>query len=324
MTVERRAAGEVRAEGRRLSGTVMRYGDVSPSHRERFEPGSLRMADAVHLDLHHDVERAVAWMPGGGLTLDNGREALSMRAELPPIPAADRALAEVRAGRTTGLSVEFRADRERRDGNLRVIEAATLSGIGIVRAPSYGQSQVEARAKSGRTLRARIPYDTQLACECIAQRGPGSGGECIPIVRFNTAAGEAMADAIASAEREVLAVFKDYSRPLGSARRGSLRATSSGEGLDLEVDLPSGEAGDLAVSASEVAGVIARPLIDYDRSEFQDEAAGRLVIRPHLRAILIGATDARDGWPDARVDYDAEKAHADAPRSPDRRIPRWL
>ena len=49
---ERFSAGlEVRAEGRNLTGTVLRYGDVSPSHRERFEPGSIRFADAVHLDL---------------------------------------------------------------------------------------------------------------------------------------------------------------------------------------------------------------------------------------------------------------------------------
>ena len=37
MTVERRpSATELRVEGRKLSGTVMRYGEVSPSHRERF------------------------------------------------------------------------------------------------------------------------------------------------------------------------------------------------------------------------------------------------------------------------------------------------
>ena len=87
MTAERcPAATELRVEGRKLSGVVMNYGEVSPSHRERFEPGSLRMADAVHLDLFHDPERAVAWHPGGGLVLHNGRDALTMRAELPPIP----------------------------------------------------------------------------------------------------------------------------------------------------------------------------------------------------------------------------------------------
>ena len=74
---ERRAAlGEIRVEGRKLTGTVVRYGEVSPSHRERFAPGSIRMADVVHLDIGHDRERAVAWRPGGGLELaDQGRGA---------------------------------------------------------------------------------------------------------------------------------------------------------------------------------------------------------------------------------------------------------
>ena len=164
MTERRTAAGELRAEGRRLTGTVLAYGDVSPSHRERFEPGALRMAEAVPLNLFHDPERAVAWQPGGGLELRQDRRAVTMRAILPPIPAADRALAMVRERQATGLSVEFKAIRERREGGLRVIEDAVLSGVGIVRAPSYGGSRVEARARSGRTLRATVPLDTDLQC----------------------------------------------------------------------------------------------------------------------------------------------------------------
>lgn len=326
MRIERRASGELRAEGRRLSGTVMRYGDISPSHRERFEPGSLRMAAAVPLNLFHDAERAVAWQPGGGLRLDARRDALIMRAELPPIPAADRALAEIRAGRLDGLSVEFRAERERREGGLRVIEAATLTGIGIVRAPSYGGSRVEARAKSGRTLRSTIPTETELACECIAQRGPGSGGACYPAVRLQSEVSGLMAETIQRAAEgagaDVLAVYKDYARPLGSARRGTLRAVDGEDGLDIEIDLPTGEAGDMAVSASEAAGLIARPLLDFDRSEFTDGPDGRTVTRPHLRAILIGSTDARAGWPEARIDYEGERSAA--PARCDRRRRLWL
>ena len=150
--VERRAAlGEIRVEGRKLTGTVMKYGEISPSHRERFEPGSLRMADAVHLDLGHDRERAVAWHPGGGLVLADQGEELLLTAELPPIPAADRALDEIRSGKATGLSVEFRAVKESRSEGVRVIEDAILSGVGLVAHPSYTGSRIEARArKQGR------------------------------------------------------------------------------------------------------------------------------------------------------------------------------
>ena len=206
MEFERRYTADVRAAGRRLSGTVMAYGTVSPTHRERFEPGSLRMAEAVHLDLNHDVERAVAWHPGGGLTLDNGRDALTMRAELPPIPAADRALDEIRAGKITGLSVEFRAARERQDGNLRVIQDAILSGIGIVRVPSYQHSNVEARRRSGRTMRATIPAGKNVECRC-------SGAAC----KFARITGDAMQEEFDKAfrqfESEVIAGFGSYDMP---------------------------------------------------------------------------------------------------------------
>ena len=153
--VERRAAlGEIRVEGRKLTGTVIRYGEVSPSHRERFEPGAFRMAGVVHLDLNHDRERVVAYMPNGGLELEDRGTAVELSAELPPIPAADRALEEIRGGKTNGLSVEFRAIKESRVGGVRVIEEALLSGIGLVSKPSYEGSRVEARArKHGRLPR---------------------------------------------------------------------------------------------------------------------------------------------------------------------------
>ena len=333
MEFERRLSGlEIRAEGRRLSGTVMRFGDVSPSHRERFEPGSIRLAESVHLDLHHDPERAVAWHPGGGLELDNGRQALAMRADLPPIPAADRALAEIRAGRVDGLSVEFRALSERREGEIRVIEEAVLAGIGIVRSPSYGGSRVEARAKSGRTLRAVVPVDRELQCECIAQGGAASA--CRAMVRLEREVMQPMADmidrAFAEAQagvqgRDVLAVGRNYGNPIASARRGTLRAVPTAQGLDIEADLPSGRVGDDVVAASETAGVIARPLIDYesDETEFVDTAEGRVVTKARLRAILIGATDSREGWPDARIAYDGNgEERLAAPRRRERRL--WL
>ena len=150
MLERRTVAGELRADGRRLSGVVMVYGDTSPTHRERFEPGSLAPGDAVALNLFHDPERAVAFMPAGGLTLVEEDGALRMVAELPPIAAAERALDLVRSGEASGLSVEFRAERERREGGIRVIEAARLGGIGLVRSPSYKGSRVEARSRRRR------------------------------------------------------------------------------------------------------------------------------------------------------------------------------
>ena len=147
--IERRSVGEVSVDGRRLSGVVMRYGEVSPSHRERFTPGALRIGDAVPLNLGHDPMRAIAWSPDGGLVLTNGDDALSLKVSLPPLPAADQALSEIRAGTTRGLSIEFRSEQESRDGDgVRVISAALLTGVGLVSKPSYSSSTVEARGKA--------------------------------------------------------------------------------------------------------------------------------------------------------------------------------
>ena len=316
--MERRTFGtEVRAEGRRLCGIVLAYGDVSPSHRERFEPGAIRLADAVHLDLHHDIERAVAWHPGGGLELRQTRQALSMVATLPPIPAADRALEEVRSGRTTGLSVEFKALAERRDGNLRVIEDAELRGIGLVRNPSYQQSHVEARRRSGRTMRARIPADRSVECRC-------SGAAC----KFAKITGEAMQDAFDRAftqfEHEVIAGFGSYDMPLASTSSGTLRGRILGNGDgEVEIDLPDDSVGAATVAAHEAAGVIVRPHIDAMAAVSAVEGETRVYQTAPIRAFLVSATDARSGWPEpVLVATPGELASAHAPRL--RRLPRWL
>ena len=317
MEFERRYTAELRAEGRRLSGVVMKYGDVSPSHRERFEPGALRLADSVHLDLHHDVERAVAWHPGGGLTLACGRDALTMRAELPPIPAADRALDDIRAGKVNGLSIEFRAVRERQESGVRVIEAAILSGIAIVKAPSYEQSHVEARRRSGRTMRARIPADRSVECRC-------SGAEC----KFAQITGEAMQTAFDKAftqfEREVVAGFGSYDMPLASASAGTLRGRILGNGDgEIEIDLPDDSVGAATLAAHEAAGVIVRPHIDAMAAVSAVEGETRIYQAAPIRAFLVSATDAREGWPAPElVATPGELASADAPRL--RRLTRWL
>ena len=151
MRTERRTAtAELRVEGRRVSGVALPYSEVSRSHRERFEPGSVRFADAVHLDIQHDRERAVAWSPGGGLELAADEAGVQVSADLPPIPAADRILEEIRSGKRNGLSVEFHSLKETREAGVRVIQEAVLTGVAIVAAPSYKSARIEARAKRRR------------------------------------------------------------------------------------------------------------------------------------------------------------------------------
>ena len=124
-TPEVRAGCEFRVAGRTLSGTVLRYGDTSPEHRERFVPGAFSPVPDVPLNVQHDARMRVL-DPGAFILTDTERE-LRIRAELAPDSAA---LALVRRGALNGYSVEFHARSERREAGVRVIERAALVGIG--------------------------------------------------------------------------------------------------------------------------------------------------------------------------------------------------
>ena len=147
---ERRSAYEVRAEGRTIRGPAIRFGDVSLSHRERFEPGSFNQAlsgpqaRTLWLDREHDPNIILAYT-GAGLELRADDTGLYVEAVLPELPPCDQAIADVQAGILSGLSVEFHARAERREDGLRVISQAELVGIGLVKHPSYSQSQAELR-----------------------------------------------------------------------------------------------------------------------------------------------------------------------------------
>lgn len=319
---EHRLSPEFRVAGRTLSGVAMRYGDVSPDFRERFVPGAFGAVSTIPVNLQHDSAIVVA---RDAILTDSARE-LRVRAELPEGSAA---LALVKRGALNGFSIEFRARAEHHEGGVRVVERATLTGLALVDRGAYPQSKAEVRARSGRTLRATIPTGRDLQCECIAQGGGGAA--CAAVVKFQEEIAEPIADMIGRAYeeaqagvagRDVLAVMKDYGSPVASARRGTLRARATGEGVALEADLPAGRVGDDVVAASETAGIIARPLIDYESPEtvFTDTDTARVVERAHVRAILIGATDSRRGWDDAVIDYDGEARAAPAPAR--RRI--WL
>lgn len=144
---------EIRAEPkkRRLSGVALRYGDTAklPWGDERFEPGAfgdVARADVI-LNNAHERGRPLARTGGGGLFLEDTAEALTVRANLPATREADDVLALVRGGVLRGLSVEFRPVAERMEGDVRVIERATLRAVAIVDTPAYPDSTVAARAK---------------------------------------------------------------------------------------------------------------------------------------------------------------------------------
>lgn len=303
MTIERRASGvEFRTEGRRLIGPAMTYGDISPSHRERFEAGAFNVSDGATrwLDVRHQQEQVIAWTGGGGLELTDTPDALQVRATLPDIPAANAALADVRAGRLKGFSVEFQAQEERRDNGVRVLSRAHLQGIGLVGAPSYESSLAEVRGRGGRTLSATIPANTDLECEC-------TGAGCTFANFTGPLMQEMWEETWQRFETETIATFGDYKRPLASVSRGTLRGRlDDKKNLQVEIDLPDSEAGRAVIAANDDAGIVVRPFLD------QAVSSGRTLQREsgehaleydtgRLRALIVSSTDARKGWPDPRI-----------------------
>ena len=140
---------ELRAEGRKLLGVVVRYGSPGEGGQEMFQAGAFRgmfQGDAdVMLNVQHQRGRALARYPGTMVLHDSPTE-MRMVATLPATRDADDVLTLVRARVLVGLSVGFVAITQRWSGDQRIIERAALDHIAVVDRPSYPDSQVDARA----------------------------------------------------------------------------------------------------------------------------------------------------------------------------------
>ena len=310
---------ELRADGRRLRGTVMQYGDVAVIPgigSERFAAFAfadhLERAD-TEINVMHDQTLAIGSRRGGELVLIDSPAALSMVATLPQGDAFDDVLDLVGDGFTGGLSVEFNAIEERRGGDSRTIIKATLPALGIVDRPAYPGSSVERRA-GGRKVRGNIVPGWQriMACRC-------QGKDCDSVSFDRGAFDETLADP----DREILAVMGDYNLPIASRRRGSLRIEQTDTGISVEIDIPETAGGKAVDEAADVAPLYTRPYLDLDRSEYVDEGEPgqktRRFSRAWLRAVIVGATDAVAGLTEATIEAAEEER-----RRPARRRMIWL
>ena len=307
---------EVRVSGRTLTGAAMVYGSRAKDRAEMFEPGSLVPVLPVTLNLQHDPTREIASTADDSLRLADTAEALNISADLREGSAE---LELVRRGALRGLSVEFAPIRERRESGLRVVSRAALPAIGLVDSGSYRTAvelrhaattlDVESRVRMGRTLEVAIPAGKRLACECS---GPGC--------RFAEMVAEGLQTAFDEAfdqfEREVVATWANYSQPLGSVSRGTLRRTGP---TDLAIDLPDDDFGRAVVAANESTGVVVRPYLDPVDSVGERVGETMVYTKPVIRAFVVSATDKREGWPEPKM---IATPDIDEPRARQRRI--WL
>ena len=151
---------EIRADPDRrlLEGLALAYGDIAkiPGGEETIAAGAFGDVSSLDLSLNvqHERGRLLARTGGGGLVLTDSPERLEISATLPDTREANDALELVAKRVLRGLSIEFRATREARQGVRRIIHAAYLGGIGLVDRPAYPESTVAARAED-RTARRR-------------------------------------------------------------------------------------------------------------------------------------------------------------------------
>ena len=290
----------------------MVYGDTAPDFRERFVAGAFGPVSSIDLNLQHD--RSVVLVRGASLT--DTPEALLVRAELPEAAAA---LSLVRRGALNGFSVEFVSRAEHLRDGIRIVERADLTGLALVDRGAYPAAKAEVRQKMGRTLRQRIPADTDLECRC-------SGAQC----KWARIIPQAMQDMIDRAFREatsqVVSGLGSYSdAPLASVARGTMRGRvlPGGDG-EVEIDVPASPTGQAVMAAHEAAPLVVRPHLDLDLAESEIEGETRIYRTAPARGFVVSATDARQGWPEAELVATPDEL-AMAPEAPGPRRRRvWL
>ena len=137
----------VELEGRTLTGTVMRYGEIAQGDYgpEKLLPGALEFSDVI-LNVQHKRDRPLARTPDT-LVLTDTAEALTLSAELPETRECTDTLELVKQRVLRGLSIEFKVKKQHFKAGVRVIEKAALSGIGVVDTAAYASAAVEARAE---------------------------------------------------------------------------------------------------------------------------------------------------------------------------------
>ena len=222
--MERRQGVELRADGRTLIGPAVRYGDISPSHRERFQPGAFNVSPDLAPTLGHRTGRVLAY--GSDVRVKDRADALVVSAHLPRTETADLALAGVKSGRYKGWSVEFIARRESRDTEgVRVVTAADLPGLALVDHPSYPGSVVEARRGGG--FRTEMKPRRKMDCRCAGQ-GAGKG---VDTIEFDVSAFDGMLREVAAGNRNISAIARGAGDVVADTNTNSLtlrRATGAG------------------------------------------------------------------------------------------------
>lgn len=126
-----------------ITGIAMKYGDtasVRGMFNEQIAPGAFGRIGDVVLNVQHDRARPIARTDGGGLELRDSADNLFVKAAPVQTREGKDALLMVHHRVLRGFSVEFVADEDSFEGDVRIVKRARLLGIGLVDRPAYGES----------------------------------------------------------------------------------------------------------------------------------------------------------------------------------------
>lgn len=160
ITIEERAAIEVRATGRRLEGYAALYGTEArvADFSETIAPGAFDTSLSEGRDIlalvDHDRTKVLGRTKAGTLRLSSDTRGLKFEIDLPNTTVANDVLANVR--NMGGCSFGFSVDKEDWQGERRTLQSVTLHEVSVVSAwPAYDGTSVSARARQQRTAAQR-------------------------------------------------------------------------------------------------------------------------------------------------------------------------
>lgn len=155
MSIERRIAGELRADGKRLTGYASVFNieaDIGP-FREIVRPGAFSRSLVSGRDtiatIDHDPSRLIARMRSKTLTLSEDAHGLAFDLSLPDTSLGRDIAAMIARNDIGGMSFSFRATEERWPArDLRELVAVELYDIAIAQAfPAYPDTSVALRTR---------------------------------------------------------------------------------------------------------------------------------------------------------------------------------
>lgn len=162
--IEKRAALEVRAEGRKLVGYAATFNNETriADFTETIAPGAFQRSLSGGTDIlalvDHDKSRVLARTKSGTLRLSEDTRGLRFEIDVPDTSAGRDVLALAARGDLGGMSFGFTVEDggDEWRGDKRTLRNVTLHEVSVVQSwPAYDGTMVQARARQTRSAAQR-------------------------------------------------------------------------------------------------------------------------------------------------------------------------